>query len=180
MSGSPLVEAVFGRSANSFSVSRKLNVLPPFAASASSGGFGEDPKPIVWIGFTPFDATRHPWPQQVWPVRIRAGAFADGVLRQMGTLTNGATIFQDRDSDPDPHLLTQAKERIDPVEIETTGTTSTCHTAARRTRSPASGTGRIRPERQRNSDAGCPHRGPGAGRPSGFARRWRPTRLRCG
>jgi hypothetical protein len=78
------------------------------------GGFGDDLKPIVWIGHTPFDAARHPRPHEVWPIRILVGAFADGlprrdllvspchaflidgVLMQAGTLTNGATVFQDR------------------------------------------------------------------------------------
>jgi hypothetical protein len=78
------------------------------------GGFGDAMKPIVWIGHTPFDATRHPRPQQVWPIRILAGAFADGLpkrdllvspchaflidgfLMQAASLANGATIFQDR------------------------------------------------------------------------------------
>lgn len=69
-------------------------------------------RPIVWIGHRTVDCRRHPRPDVVWPVRVRAGAFGvgqpvrdlwlspdhavlvDGVLIPIKHLINGATIGQ--------------------------------------------------------------------------------------
>jgi hypothetical protein len=68
--------------------------------------------PIVWIGHRTIDCSRHPKPQQVWPVRIAAGAFGrakpsrelwlspdhavyvEGALIPVKYLINGSSIAQ--------------------------------------------------------------------------------------
>ena len=69
--------------------------------------------PIKWIGHRRIDCRRHPDPQQVWPVRVAAGAFGpdqpsrdlclspdhavavDGALIPIRLLVNGASIRQE-------------------------------------------------------------------------------------
>jgi len=69
---------------------------------------------VTWVGCRAVRCDNHPEPANVWPVRIRAGAFADGVpsrdlllspdhavafrahLIPVRHLTNGATIVQER------------------------------------------------------------------------------------
>jgi hypothetical protein len=68
---------------------------------------------VTWIGHRRVDCRRHPRPHDVWPVRVRQGAFADrqpcrdlflspdhavfvgGVLIPVRYLINGATIVQE-------------------------------------------------------------------------------------
>ena len=68
---------------------------------------------VTWIGHRRVDCRRHPRPHDVWPVRLRRGAFAegqprrdlllspdhavfvDGVLMPVRYLINGATIVQE-------------------------------------------------------------------------------------
>jgi len=68
--------------------------------------------PIIWVGHRNIDCTRHPKPQQVWPVRVAPGAFGAGrphselflspnhavplndVLIPIRHLLNGSTITQ--------------------------------------------------------------------------------------
>ncbi len=74
--------------------------------------FSPRAQPIIWIGHRRIDCRRHPAPRQVWPVRVRAGCFddglpsrdlllspdhavfAEGVLIPVKYLINGTTIAQ--------------------------------------------------------------------------------------
>lgn len=80
------------------------------SVSLASGGSA----PIVWIGHRSIDCRRHAQPETVWPVHIRAGAFAphvperdlvlspdhavffEGVLIPVRYLLNDSTIVQQR------------------------------------------------------------------------------------
>ena len=71
-------------------------------------------RPIVWVGRRMVDCARHPAQRSVWPVRIAAHAFAEGVpardlclspdhgvlagdaLMRIGHLCNGLTIVQEK------------------------------------------------------------------------------------
>jgi hypothetical protein len=73
---------------------------------------GAGTRKILWLGHRRIDCTRHPNPSAVWPILVRAGAFAEhqpvrdlwispghsvfinGALIQAENLVNGATILQ--------------------------------------------------------------------------------------
>ena len=51
--------------------------------------------PVTWIGHRGVSCARHPRPHDVWPVRIRAGAFNDGLPRRDLWLSPDHAVFVD-------------------------------------------------------------------------------------
>jgi hypothetical protein len=66
---------------------------------------GGPPAPIIWIGRRFVDCTRHPKPTQVWPVRIRAGAFGPGQPRRDLFLSPDHALFVNEVLIPVRYLL---------------------------------------------------------------------------
>ena len=50
---------------------------------------------VVWIGHRRVDCARHPNPRAVWPVRVRAGAFGDGLPEGHLMLSPDHAVFAD-------------------------------------------------------------------------------------
>ena len=67
--------------------------------------------PIVWLGQRYIDCRRHPRPESVWPVRIRAGAFGDGAPHRDLWLSPDHAVFVD-------DVLVPVKQLINGTTIE--------------------------------------------------------------
>ena len=52
-----------------------------------------DSLPIKWIGHRRVDCRRHPNPERVWPVRVRAGAFDEGIPHRDLWLSPDHAVF---------------------------------------------------------------------------------------
>ena len=68
--------------------------------------------PVLWVGVRHLDTSRHPEPEKVWPIRIRAGAIADGVPCRDLHLSPDHAVFLDG-------LLIPAKVLVNGITIAT-------------------------------------------------------------
>ena len=73
-------------------------------------------RPIRWIGHRHVDCRHHPRPHDVWPVRISAGAFADGQPHRDLMLSPDHAVFVDGVLIPVRHLINAATIVQVPVE----------------------------------------------------------------
>jgi hypothetical protein len=61
--------------------------------------------PITWLGHRKVACTKHPHPASVWPVRVRAGAFADNMPERDLWLSPDHAIYADGVLIPIKHLI---------------------------------------------------------------------------
>jgi hypothetical protein len=65
-------------------------------------------RPVVFLGRRRVDCARHPVPSDVWPVRVRAAAFADGVPHRDLLLSRDHSVYIDDVLIPIRHLINGA------------------------------------------------------------------------
>lgn len=88
------------------------------------GGGGEHHAPIVWLGHRHVDCTTHPQPHDVWPVRVRSGAFGPGVPHRDLLLSPDHAVFVAGDAEdgaqgvliPIRYLINDATITREPVD----------------------------------------------------------------
>lgn len=78
---------------------------------------GEGWEPIRWIGRRTVDCAHHPAPAQVWPVRVRAGAFGPGRPRRDVFLSPDHAVYVNEVLIPVRYLLTG--DSIAQVQVDT-------------------------------------------------------------
>jgi hypothetical protein len=78
-----------------------------------SGAF----QPVVFLGRRRVDCARHPRPRDVWPVRVQADAFADGVPRRDLLLSPGHTVYVDDVLVPIRYLINGETIRQEATEL---------------------------------------------------------------
>lgn len=77
---------------------------------------GRSARPIGWIGQRRVNCARHPRPELVWPVRIRAGAFGDGEPRRDLRLSPDHAVFVGGALVPIKHLVNGATVVQEPLD----------------------------------------------------------------
>ena len=75
--------------------------------------------PLRWIGHRRIDCRRHPSPVEVWPVRVRAGAFAESAPRRDLVLSPDHAVHVDGRLIPIRYLVNGASIVQEPVEFVT-------------------------------------------------------------
>jgi autotransporter passenger strand-loop-strand repeat protein len=79
---------------------------------------GGEMTPIKWLGHRWVDGRRHPRPSDVWPVRVRAGAFALGRPRRDVVMSPDHSVFVEDALIPIRYLIngaTVVQEQVDRV-----------------------------------------------------------------
>ncbi len=75
--------------------------------------------PIVWLGRRRVVCRRHPAPEAVWPVRVRAGAFAPGMPRRDVLLSPDHAVYAEGVLIPVKYLINDRTVLREPVESVT-------------------------------------------------------------
>jgi hypothetical protein len=73
-----------------------------------TGGIGQTSAKVEWIGRRTVDCARHPRPETVWPVRVKAGAFGKTVPRRDLVLSPDHAVFVDGVLIPVKYLINGA------------------------------------------------------------------------
>jgi len=79
--------------------------LVPGDRVVTQGPGGEALRPVRWIGHRAVDCARHPDPEKVWPIRVRAHAFARGVPSRDLWLSPDHALYLDGVLVPVKHLV---------------------------------------------------------------------------
>ena len=61
--------------------------------------------PVIWLGHRSVDCRHHPKPTQLWPVRVRAGAFGEGIPRSDLYLSPDHSVYVDGNLMPIRYLV---------------------------------------------------------------------------